>query len=219
MSESQDPKRKPVVVAIAGGSGTGKTTLARTIAAKLEDLHPVILAQDRYFRDFAEYSDEEREQIRTANHPRALQWPAFHAALDALREGRTITEPVPGTRPYERGEVPQEIGPAGVVLVEGLFSLWDERCRDAADLRLYTDVADDERVLRRVYRDITERGSNLEAVVAWYRRDVKPHYATYTSATRGYADLVIPTDRPNEVAICALVDAIRALTVRIANGS
>ncbi len=205
---------QPVVVAIAGGSATGKSTLARALAEQLDDLQPVILGQDRYFRDFAEYTPEEREKVRTANSSNALHWAAFHDALEALCDGRSIVEPAPGTRPYQRGERPHTVGPAGVVLIEGLFALWDERCRHLADLRLYTEVDDDERVLRRVHRDITERGATLEGVIAWYRRDVKPNYPTYTAATRRYADLIVPTDRVNAVAIRALVDAIRGIAVK-----
>ncbi|MBX6773387.1 MAG: uridine kinase, partial [Chloroflexi bacterium] len=98
--------------------------------------------------------------------------------------------------------------------VEGLFALWDERCRERADLRLYTEVDDDERVLRRVYRDITERGASLDGVVAWYRRDVKPNYPIYTASTRRYADLVIPTDHPTDVAVAVVAAAVRALAGR-----
>lgn len=210
-------RRRPIVVAIAGGSATGKTTLARALAAALEELRPVVLMQDRYFRDFAEYSIEEREKVRTANHPNALHWEAFHAALDALCAGRAITEPAKGTRPHERGEPSRAIGPAGLVLIEGLFALWDERCRTLADLRLYTDVDDDERVLRRVERDVAERGTDLEHTIAWYRRDVMPNYAIYTASTRRYADLVVPTNRINDGATRALADAISALHRRIAN--
>jgi len=206
-----DPDPGPVVVAIAGGSATGKSTLARALAAELADLRPVILGQDRYFRDFMEYTPEEREKVRTANSSNALHWSAFHDALERLRRGQAIQEPVEGTRAFHRGDTAQTIGPAGLVLVEGLFALWDERCRAVADLRLYTEVDDDERVLRRIHRDITERGANLEGVIAWFRRDVKPNFPTYTAATRRYADLIVPTDRPNDVAIQALVGAIRTL--------
>jgi uridine kinase len=168
------------VVAIAGASGSGKSTLARELAAALADLRPVVLAQDGYFRDFGG-----REAERTANHPDAVDWPAFHAALDELAAGR--------------------------VLVEGLFALWDERCRTMAGLRLYTEVAEDERVLRRLHRDLTERGSTIERAVAWYRHDVQPNYPTYTAATRGHADLVVPTERRSPAALGALAAAIRAL--------
>jgi uridine kinase len=205
---------RPVVVAIAGGSATGKSTFAHALAAALPDLRPVILSQDRYFRDFAEFSPEERERVRTANRPEAVLWTAFHAALDALCAGATVREPAPGTRAFQRGEPVRTIGPAGVVIVEGLFALWDERCRERADLRLYTEVDDDERVLRRIYRDITERGASLDGVVAWYRRDVKPNYPIYTAATRRYADLVIPTDHPTDVAVAVVAAAVRVLADR-----
>jgi len=201
-------------VAIAGGSATGKTTLARALATALDDLHPVILGQDRYFRDFAEYSPEERERVRTANHPDALLWQAFHAALDNLHDGKVIQEPVPGTRAFQRGDPVRSVGPAGLILVEGLFALWDERCRSVADVRLYTEVDDDERVLRRIHRDITERDGQLDRIMAWYRRDVKPNFSIYTQATRRYADLVVPTDKPIEVAVGLLGPAIRALADR-----
>lgn len=209
-----DLRVRPVVVAIAGGSATGKSTLARALAAQLAELQPVILGQDRYFRDFAEYSPEEQEQVRTANSSNALNWSAFHDALEVICAGGTIVEPAPGTRPHRRGETPRMIGPAGLVLIEGLFALWDERCRQLADLRLYTEIDDDERVLRRIHRDITERGANLEGVIAWYRRDVKPNFPTFTAATRRYADLIVPTDRVNEIAIRALADAIRGIAAK-----
>lgn len=220
-STEPSPPCRPVLVAIAGGSATGKSTLARALAEQLADLRPVIIGQDRYFRDFAEYSPEEREKVRTANSSNALNWQAFHAALDALCAGGSIQEPAVGTRAYQRGDPVRTLGPAGLVLVEGLFALWDERCRALADLRLYTEVDDDERVLRRIHRDITERGASLEGVIAWYRRDVKPNYATYTAATRRFADLIVPTDRVNEAAIRALAGAIRALATarNLANGN
>jgi uridine kinase len=208
------PSSRPIVVAIAGGSATGKTTLANRLAEELAELRPVVLGQDRYFRDFAEYSAEERERVRTANHPNALLWPAFHAALDSLCSGGSIDEPVPGTRAYQRGLPVRTLGPAGLVIVEGLFALWDERCRERADLRVYTDLEDDERVLRRIERDIAERGGNLAGVVAWYRRDVRPNFPIYTQSTRRYADLIVPTNHPTDIAVAALAAGIRALAER-----
>jgi len=207
----QSASGRPVVVAITGGSATGKSTLARALGEALVDISPVIVNQDRFFRDFAELSPEEREQARTANRPDAIFWPAFHAALDALLAGESTPDPVPGTRAYQRNPEQGVLGPGRVVIVEGLFALWDTRCRVAADLKVYTEVDDDERVLRRIYRDITERGGNLEGVISWFRRDVQPNFPIYTQSTRRYADLVVPTDRPVDTAVRALADAVRAL--------
>ncbi|HLH74941.1 MAG TPA: uridine kinase [Chloroflexota bacterium] len=202
--------RRPVVVAISGGTASGKSTFARELAAHLSDLQPFILMQDRYFRDFAEYSDEKREIVRTANHPDAIHWSAFHQALTGLCAGQAIVEPAPGTRPYERGETPHPVGPAGVVLIEGLFALWDERCRNVSDLKLYLEANDEERVLRRIQRNVVENGGSLEPAIAWYRRDVMPNYPLYTAATRRYADLIVATDHSTKVALRAIASAIRA---------
>ena len=208
------PPRRPVVIAIAGGSGTGKSTLAAALCAALENMVPVVLAQDHYFRDFAEYDRTERERVRTANHPDAMNWPEFHQALEQLACGGSVEQPAPGTRPRARGDSPRTLGPAGLVMVEGLFALWDERCRARADLRLYTEVADDERVLRRVYRDVHERGGTVDSVVSWYRRDVRPNFDRFTAASKEHADLVVPTERHNQTAIDALCDTILAIADR-----
>lgn len=205
---------RPVVIAIAGGSGTGKSTLAEALAGALPELAPVVLAQDHYFRDFAEYEPEEREVVRTANHPDAVNWAEFHRALQKLACGDAVDQPAPATRSRARGDAPRTLGPTGLVIVEGLFALWDERTRACADLRLYTEVADDERVLRRVYRDVFERGSTVERIVSWYRRDVRPNFARYTAASREHADLVIPTERHNPTAQGAVRDAILAIAHR-----
>jgi uridine kinase len=207
-------QQRPVVVAIAGGSGTGKSTLAAALTRALADMSPVVLAQDHYFRDFAEYDPDERERVRTANHPEAMNWAEFHTALDRLVAGTTVQQPAAGTGARERGDDPRTLGPAGVVLVEGLFALWDEQCRTVADLRLYTEVPDDERVLRRVERDVRERGRTVEAIVSWYRRDVQPNYSRFTVASRCYADLVVPTERLNPVSIDAIGAAVRAIARR-----
>jgi len=212
--EGQLLPQPPVVVAIAGGSGTGKSTLAAALAAALVDLAPVVLAQDYYFRDFAEFEPDERERVRTANHPDAMNWPQFHAALQRLAAGAGVEQPAAGTRARERGDAARTLGPAGLVLVDGLFALWDEQCRTRADLRLYTEVPDDERVLRRVERDVRERGGTVDSIVSWYRRDVAPNFARFTVASRRYADFVVPTERPNQVAIGAIADVVRAIASR-----
>ena len=207
---SGNSSKRPIVVAIAGGSATGKSTLARLLAEELADLTPVILNQDRYFRDFAELSEEERERQRTANHPNAVNWPAYHLAFAALLNGEVAIEPAEGTRARQR-EQPHPIGPAGVLLVEGLFALWDEPTRDASDLRLYLEIDDDERVLRRIHRDIAERNATVEGVITWFRRDVQPNYPVYTSSTKQYADLVVLTNKPSDRVAHILAGAIRAL--------
>jgi uridine kinase len=208
---SEGDAKRPFVVAIAGGSATGKSTLAKALAAALADLNPVILNQDRFFRDFAEYTPEERERVRTANSSNAMNWSAYHDALAGLIAGRAVTEPTSGTRAAQRGEGGRPIEPGGILIVEGLFALWDEPTREAADLKLFTEIDDDERVLRRIYRDITERNGELMSIMAWYRRDVKPNFPTFTLATKVHADLIVPSNHPFDIPVSVLAPAIRAM--------
>lgn len=201
---------RPLIVAICGGSGSGKSTLAEALAEAADDLTPVVLEQDWYFRDFMEYEPGVREGHRTANHPDAVLWPAFHEALEALAGGSAVEVPAPGTRRFGRHPV-EVVGPAGLMIVVGLFTLWDERCRSLADLRLFTEVDEDERVLRRLSRDVATRGTTLERAVAWYRHDVRPNYPTYTAAYRGQADLVVPTGHEVTNAARLVAHALRGL--------
>lgn len=200
-----------VVVAIAGPTASGKSTLAGRLATELVELAPAILRQDDYFRDFAEFDEAERERVRTANHPSAVLWAPFHEALDTLASGGQVLQPAPGTRGRARGLPDRRLGPSRLVIVEGLFALWDERSRDRADLRIYLEVDEDERVLRRLHRDIAERGGTLERSLAWYRRDVAPNHPVYTAPSRRYADLVVPTNHAVDVAVAALREAIRGI--------
>src|SRR5437762_66743 len=107
-----------VLVAITGGTSAGKSTLARALAEEIADLQPVVLSQDAYFRDYAELSEAEREAARTANRPDAVNWAALRPQLEALKRGEAIVHPAPGTRASARGDAPQTVGPAQVVLLE-----------------------------------------------------------------------------------------------------
>jgi uridine kinase len=200
-----------LVVGISGMSGTGKTTFARALCQQLEDLTPVLLHQDRYFTDWSTYPPHERERLRTANRPDAVNWDALATHLSSLRQGQAVTDPAPGTGAFARGEPSRTIEPSAVILVEGHLLFWDARVRELCELKLFLETEPDERVLRRVVRDVLERGRPLEQVVAWYRRDVLPNYPTYTAPTRRYADLIIPHDVHNPRAVEVVAAGIRAL--------
>jgi uridine kinase len=204
-----------ILVAIAGGTSSGKTTLTRALAERLADLGPVVLSQDAYFRDFADVPEAEREAARTANRPDAVNWAALVPQLEALKRGEAVTHPVPGTRAgagaQARGETPAEIGPARVVLLEGHLLLVDERVRDLADLKVFVDCDVEVRVLRRIARDTGRPNASLERSLAWYWRDVLPNNQRYTTLQRTYADVIIPYDRPNPLAPRLLAACIRDL--------
>ena len=189
------------VIGISGGSAAGKTTLTAKLAADLEDLRPVILNQDLYFRVWDD------DALRTSNHPRAVLWERLVEDVGRLAAGGRISGPIPGGRPDRTVEA----GPGGVLLVEGHLLLGCAELAPLLDLKVFLDVDPHERVLRRMLRDVGG-GTGLEEAVAWYRRDVLPNYPLYTAPGRDRADVVLP-DGGSGAALGLLAAGIRSLAV------
>lgn len=200
----------PITVGIMGGSASGKTTFAKALAEALAEFSPVVLNQDSYFRDWSEYSDAERERVITANHPDAVLWDALITDIKKLRARDAIDVPTPGTRGAQRENEQTSVQPSDVVIVEGHLIYWSEDLRDLMDIKLFLDVDAHERVLRRMLRDVAQRGGDLEWAINWYRRDVLPNFPVYTEPCKQYADLVIPFQNENPVALHTLVAGIQA---------
>lgn len=199
----------PITVGIMGGSASGKTTFASALAEHLSEFSPVVLNQDSYFRDWSEYSEAERERVITANHPDAVLWDALITDIKKLRERNVIETPPPGTRAAQRNDEKASVQPSEVVIVEGHLIFWSEDLRDLMDIKLFLDVDAHERVLRRMLRDVAQRGGDLEWAINWYRRDVLPNFPVYTEPCKQYADLIIPFQDENPVALHTLVAGIR----------
>lgn len=200
---------KPVTVGISGGSASGKTTLAKALVEGLKEFSPVILHQDHYFKDWSEYPPEEREKVITANHPDAVRWEVLLDHIRQLIARQPIETPPEGTRAFARGNAPTTIQPSDLIIVEGHLILWDTALRDLMDVKLFVDVEPHERVLRRLLRDVAQRGGDLEGAVAWYRRDVIPNFSVYTEPCKAYADLVVPYLDENPVALQTLAAGLR----------
>ena len=201
-------------IGITGGSGAGKSTFTALLAEQLGPVQPAILHQDRYFRDWLEVPEAERVMRRTVNAPEGLAWAAFLERFQALRRGEPVEEPAPGTRSSARHGGTSRVVPSAVLIVEGLFALWHPELRSVFDLGLYLDAPDDERLLRRLLRDVTERGGDLQRSAAWYRQDVLPNFTVYTGASRQHADLVIPWTRRNPTPVTVVADWIRSELAR-----
>ena len=199
----------PITVGIMGGSASGKTTFASALSEQLTEFSPVVLNQDSYFRDWSEYSEAERERVITANHPDAVLWDALIGDIKKLRNGDAINTPTPGTRAARRGDEKASVQSSEVVIVEGHLIFWSEDLRDLMDIKLFLDVDAHERVLRRMLRDVAQRGGDLEWAINWYRRDVIPNFPVYTEPCKQYADLIIPFQDENPVALHTLVASIR----------
>ena len=200
---------RPITVGIMGGSASGKTTFAHALADLLSDYSPITLHQDSYFRDWSEYTPEEREKVVTANHPDAVRWEVLIADVEKLRSRNPIETPAPRTRAAHRGDEKKVIQPSDVVIVEGHLIYWNERLRDLIDIKLFLDVDAHERVLRRMLRDVGKSG-NLEGAINWYRRDVLPNFPVYTEPCKQYADLIIPFLNDNQIALHTVAAGIRA---------
>jgi uridine kinase len=203
--------RVPVLVVIAGGTSSGKTTFTAAVAEHLADLGPVTLSQDAYFRDFQDLPEAEREAALTANRPDAVHWDALVPHLEALKRGAAVDFPAPGTRAARREQQSRPVEPAPVILLEGHLLLVDERVRALADLRVFLDCDVEVRVLRRIARDVGRPNGSLDRSLAWYWRDVLPNNQRYTNLQRGLADLIVPHERPNPLAARLVAVCVRDL--------
>lgn len=201
---------KPITVGIMGGSASGKTTFATALAEQLVEFSPITLHQDSYFRDWSEYTPEEREKVVTANHPDAVRWDVLIADVEKLRARNPIEMPTPGTRAAQRGDEKKIIESSDVVIVEGHLIYWNEQLRELIDIKIFLDVDAHERVLRRMLRDVGTRSGSLESAISWYRRDVLPNFPIYTEPCKKYADLIIPFLNDNPIALYTVAAGIRA---------
>lgn len=195
----------PLLVAITGGTASGKSTLAERLAGRLGHLQPLVIHQDQYFRDWA---PEELARM-TRNAPEAVRWDLLRSDLQRLAAGQTIGPP---PRRRDRPDPPAGArAPGRLVIIEGHLLLTDEGVRSLCHLKLYLEAPDEERVLRRLLRDT--RSGDPEALaraVAWYRRDVLPNHSRHTAPTRLLADLVLPSAPVTDAAFDAVVAAIEA---------
>jgi len=198
----------PVLVGITGGSASGKSRIAKRLVEAFPDRSCAILNQDHFFRDWTG-----RDHLRTANRPDSVLWPALVDAVDAVVAGGAADLPMSGTRASARRLEPWTVEARDLLVVEGLFALWDDELRARYDLTVYVDAPDDERVLRRMNRDIAERGADLECATTWYRHDVLNSFPRYTLPARWQADLVIPnpTTAVEPRGVRALLAAVREL--------
>jgi uridine kinase len=192
-----------------GGSASGKTTFAKALAEKLSSFSSVILHQDYYFNDWSKYPPEVREKVATANHPNAVCWEALIGHIKQLVAREPIKTPPPNTRASARGDESATIQPGDIVIVEGHLILWNDELRDLMDVKIFVDVDPHERVLRRLLRDVGERGGDLQRAVAWYRKDVIPNFSVYTEPCKQYADLILPYLHENPVALQMIAAGIR----------
>lgn len=201
-----------LTIGIAGGTASGKTTVARRIARSLEG-HPVaFLDQDAYYRELDHLSEEERATINF-DHPDAFDVGLFVEHIAALRAGQSVEKPIYSFTHHNRTGETVTVAPGPVIVVEGILVLALEPVRRLLDLKIYVDTDDDVRVARRIERDVKDRGRTLSGVIEQYFATVRPMHWSFVEPSKRYADVIIPHGGHSDAAIGMVVDTIRARLV------
>ena len=207
----------PLIVGVVGGSGSGKTTVAQAIAESVAG-GAVVLDQDAYYRDLAHLTLEERRRINF-DHPDSIDTDLFVAHLEALAAGQPVEKPTYDFAAHTRAAETVRIEPGRVVVVDGILLFVDPRLRRMFDLRIYVDVADDVRFIRRLLRDLTERGRSLENVIEQYLDTVRPMHLEFVEPSRRHADVIIPEGGQNRVGIELILAHVQRELERRAAGA
>lgn len=203
---------KPIVIAVAGGSSSGKTTVVNKIMSNFQAEKVEVIRHDDYYKDQSDKTMEERRAVNY-DHPLALDNDLFYEHIKDLLAGKAIDKPIYDFVALNRQKVTEKIYPAEIIILEGILVLEDERIRNLADIKIFVEADDDTRLIRRIKRDTTERGRTLENVLNQYLTTVKPMHHAFVKPTKRYADIIIPNDYSHDVA----VDIIKAKISTILN--
>lgn len=197
-----------LIIGIAGGSGSGKTTVAQRIAAGLAPARVACVDMDAYYRHRPDLSLDARRRLNW-DHPDALDFDLFAAHLDALSRREAVDKPIYDYATHLRRADVERVGPTDVVIVDGILLFTDATVRERLDVKVFIDADADERLIRRLTRDVAERGRPLDEIVDQYLTTVKPMHLQFVEPTKRYADVIIPRGGENTVAINLLVSLVR----------
>ncbi|MGJ8761359.1 MULTISPECIES: uridine kinase [unclassified Polaribacter] len=189
-----------LIIGIAGGTGSGKTTVVNQIIKQLPTGEVCVISQDSYYNETVNLSYEERSKINF-DHPRAIDFDLIVKHLKKLRSGKTIEQPVYSFVTHNRTTDTIKTHPRKVVIVEGILILNNEALRDLFDIKIFVHADTDERLIRRIRRDITERGRDIDEVLNRYQDTLKPMHLQFIEPTKNFADIIIPNNKHNTVAI------------------
>jgi uridine kinase len=182
---------QPFVIGVAGGSGSGKSTVSKQVLASFGDEMVSVVMQDDYYRDQTHLTLEERRK-QNYDHPNAFDWPLLVQHIQSLRNGETIQMPEYDFTVSNRSGKTIPVKPAPVIVIEGLFVLYDADLRDMMSLKIFVDTAPDVRFIRRMQRDITERGRTVESITNQYLDTVRPMHKQFIEPTKRHADVILP---------------------------
>jgi uridine kinase len=198
-----------LVIGIAGGTGSGKSTIAKRIAAMLPEGGTALLEYDAYYRDFSRLPLDERAHLNF-DHPDSLEADLLAAHLEALKGGAAVEVPLYDFKTHRRLEETRPVAPAPVVIVEGILLFVEERLRALMDIKIFVDTDPDIRVFRRIRRDLEQRGRTFDSVREQYYRTVRPMHLQFVEPSKRWADLIIPEGGNNQVALEVLAARLRS---------
>ncbi|MHB1311848.1 MAG: uridine kinase [Gemmatimonadaceae bacterium] len=198
---------KPLIIGIAGGTGSGKSTVAHRIAEALTPASVAFIDMDAYYRNFTQLSLDERRKVNW-DHPDAFDLDLLVAHLGQLADRRAIEKPVYDFVQHARAGEAQHVAAADVIVIDGILLFVDERVRDCCDVKVFVDTDADERLIRRIRRDMKVRGRPLEEILDQYLTTVQPMHLQFVEPSKRYADLIIPRGGHNVVAIDLIIATI-----------
>ena len=204
---------KPVIITIAGGSGSGKTTVAQKIMNKFKGQNIILIKLDDYYKRLDDMTYEERTKVNY-DHPNSIDFDLFYYQLNSLVNGIGVDKPTYDFTIHNRSEIIEHINPANIILIEGILVLQDERIRNLSDIKVYVDTDSDLRFIRRLKRDTEERGRSVESVINQYLSTVRPMHEAFVERTKKYADVIIPNDKNHNVAVSLIESKIGEILKR-----
>lgn len=196
------------IIGIAGGTGSGKTTVVRKLLERLPKGEVVVIPQDSYYKDSSHVPVEERQNINF-DHPDAFEWPLLAKHIELLKQGKAVEQPIYDYITSSRLPETIHVEPREIIIVEGIMALRDYHLRQQMDLKIFVDADADDRLIRVAQRDIVERGRTIEAVMERYQRVLKPMHEQFIETCKRYADVIIPQGGHNNAAINMLVKFIK----------
>ena len=210
---STKEQRRPIIIGVTGGSGSGKTTVSKAIYNQLHGQAIQIITQDTYYNDQSSMTMAERKAVNY-DHPLAFDTDLLIKQLSDLRNNKAIEMPVYDYTQYTRSAETVHVEPQDVIILDGILIFENKELRDLMDIKVYVDTDDDIRIIRRIKRDMAERGRTLDSVINQYLATVKPMYHQFVEPTKRYADIIVPEGGENRVAIDILTTKVRDILVK-----